>query len=159
VRQQEKQEPLQLLPRSRAPKAKASFGFNVMYQEGWAAPKGELQYVDHNINMKVHSHEMTSLIVSPDKTKATFEGTCTIDGARDRLSMFSLSSTKRPCVNVSFPLHFAGESIAQRVYGMVVFLDGFCIRLQLSARAILSHKPNAPVPPIDRTSTSTHVRK
>ena len=63
-----------------SPKAKASFGFNVMYQEGEPAPKGELQYVDHATGMIVHSHDMTSLVVSPDKTKATFEGTCTIDG-------------------------------------------------------------------------------
>jgi len=63
-----------------SPKARASFGFNVMYQENWTAPKGEFLYVDQEIKMIVHSHNMTSLIVSPDKTKATFEGTCTING-------------------------------------------------------------------------------
>jgi hypothetical protein len=60
--------------------SKASFGFNVMYQEGWDVPKGELQYVDYATKMIVHSHNMTSLVVSPDKTKATFEGICTING-------------------------------------------------------------------------------
>jgi hypothetical protein len=60
--------------------SKASFGFNVMYQEGWDAPKGELQYVDYATKMIVHSHNITSLVVSPDKTKATFEGICTING-------------------------------------------------------------------------------
>jgi hypothetical protein len=59
---------------------KASFGFNIMYQEGDPAPKGELQYVDHTTKMIVHSETMTSLIVSKDKTKATFRGTCTING-------------------------------------------------------------------------------
>jgi hypothetical protein len=62
------------------PKGKASFGFNVMYQEGWAAPKGELQYVDHTTKMIVHGPSMISLVVSSDKTKATFVGTCTING-------------------------------------------------------------------------------
>jgi hypothetical protein len=59
---------------------KASFGFNVMYQEGWAAPKGELQYVDHTTKMTVHGPNMTSLVVSSDKTKATFSGECKING-------------------------------------------------------------------------------
>jgi hypothetical protein len=62
------------------PKGKASFGFNIMYQEGWAAPKGELQYVDHTTKMTVHGPNMTSLVVSSDKTKATFTGECTING-------------------------------------------------------------------------------
>jgi hypothetical protein len=57
---------------------KASFGFNVMYQEG--ALKGELEYIDHATKMNVHAHDMTKLVVSNDKTKAWFEGTCTIDG-------------------------------------------------------------------------------
>jgi streptogramin lyase len=61
-------------------KEKASFGFNIMYQEGDQAPKGELQYVDHTTKMIVHSHDMTNLVVSPDKTKAAFVGTCTING-------------------------------------------------------------------------------
>jgi len=59
---------------------KASFGFNIMYQEGDSAPNGELQYVDHTTKMIVHSHNMTSLVVSSDKTKATFTGECTING-------------------------------------------------------------------------------
>ncbi len=59
---------------------KASFGFNVMYQEGDPAPKGELEYIDHATKMNVHAHDMTSLVVSADKTEAWFEGTCTIDG-------------------------------------------------------------------------------
>jgi hypothetical protein len=59
---------------------KASFGFNVMYEEGDPAPKGELEYIDHATKMNVHAHDMTKLVVSDDKTKAWFEGTCTIDG-------------------------------------------------------------------------------
>jgi len=59
---------------------KASFGFNIVYQEGDPAPTGELQYVDHTTKMIVHSHNMTSLVVSSDKTKATFTGECTING-------------------------------------------------------------------------------
>ena len=59
---------------------KASFGFNVMYQETDPAPKGELEYLDHATGMNVHAHDMTRLVVSDDKTKAWFEGTCTIDG-------------------------------------------------------------------------------
>lgn len=59
---------------------KASFGFNVMYQEGDPAPKGELEYIDHAAKMNVHAHNMTRLVVSDDKTKAWFEGTCTING-------------------------------------------------------------------------------
>lgn len=59
---------------------KASFGFNVMYQEGDPAPKGELEYLDHATGMNVHAHDMTRLVVSDDKTQAWFEGTCTIDG-------------------------------------------------------------------------------
>ncbi|MDI6885631.1 MAG: post-COAP-1 domain-containing protein [archaeon] len=58
----------------------ASFGFNVMYDEGYPAPKGELEYLDHATKMNVHAHDMTKLVVSPDKTQAWFEGTCTIDG-------------------------------------------------------------------------------
>lgn len=57
----------------------ASFGFNIVFQEGDSAPKGELQYVDHSDNMKVHSHDMISLRVWDQKTKAEFEGYCTID--------------------------------------------------------------------------------
>jgi hypothetical protein len=68
------------IPLRRLKKGVASFGFNVMYQEGWAAPKGELQYVDHTTKMIVHSHDMTNLVVSPDKTKATFAGECEING-------------------------------------------------------------------------------
>lgn len=60
---------------------KASFGFIVMYNEGEPAPKGELQYVDHTTQMNAHCHDMTGLFVSSDKTKATFEGMCTINGA------------------------------------------------------------------------------
>jgi hypothetical protein len=59
---------------------KASFGFNVMYQEGDPAPKGELQYIDHTTKMTVHGPNMTSLVVSSDKTKATFTGECEING-------------------------------------------------------------------------------
>lgn len=59
---------------------KASFGFNVVYEEGYPAPKGELEYLDHAKGMNVHAHDMTKLVVSADKTHAWFEGTCTIDG-------------------------------------------------------------------------------
>ena len=59
---------------------KASFGFNVVYQESDPAPKGELEYLDHATGMNVHAPDMTKLVVSDDKTQARFEGICTIDG-------------------------------------------------------------------------------
>ncbi len=57
-----------------------SFGFNVMYEEGMTAPKGELEYVDHATGMNVHGHTMTDMWVSADHIMAWFTGECTIDG-------------------------------------------------------------------------------
>lgn len=57
-----------------------SFGFNIRYYEGYPAPEGELQYVDHATGMKVHGHDMIDLYVSPDWIIAEFTGYCTIDG-------------------------------------------------------------------------------
>ena len=60
-----------------------SFGFNAMYYPDKGDPKGELEYVDHATGMKVHIHTMIAVYVSEDKTWATFEGPCTIDGEED----------------------------------------------------------------------------
>ena len=63
---------------------KATFGFNIVrYPEGDShephvpdPPKGELQYVDHLTGMKIHGHEMASLVVVKEVGcwRATFTG-------------------------------------------------------------------------------------
>ncbi len=67
---------------------KASFGFNIVCEEGDPVPKGELQYVDHTMGMfdsapmQVHAHDMLTLSVwdkETDSKKAHFTGECTID--------------------------------------------------------------------------------
>jgi hypothetical protein len=59
---------------------RGSFGFNIMYSAGDTVPKGDLEYIDHETGMNVHTHDMTGLVVSPDRIWAIFTGTCTIDG-------------------------------------------------------------------------------
>jgi len=62
------------IPKVCAPEGKASFGFIIVYYAGDPAPKGELQYIDHESGMKVHGHDMIYLKVSADKKKAEFSG-------------------------------------------------------------------------------------
>jgi len=57
-----------------------SFGFNIVQYPEDPAPKGEIQFVDHEMMMLVHGHTMTSLFVWPDKRNATWTGECTING-------------------------------------------------------------------------------
>jgi hypothetical protein len=59
---------------------RGSFGFNVMYSAGDTAPKGDLEYIDHETGMNVHAPDMTLLEVYDSNTKAEFWGTCTING-------------------------------------------------------------------------------
>ncbi|MBN1762987.1 MAG: hypothetical protein JW878_07945 [Methanomicrobia archaeon] len=81
----------------------ASFGFNVMYEEGDPAPKGELEYLDHATGMNVHAFEMTKLVVSADKTQAWFEGTCTINGANGTFKAY-VEDNNEPGKNDKFAI-------------------------------------------------------
>lgn len=66
---------------------KASFGFNAMKFSRDAAPKGELEYIDHVSGDKVHAHLLTYLAVWEDnpgnkpwpRLKADFAGPCTLN--------------------------------------------------------------------------------
>jgi len=77
-------------------KAKASFGFDVMYKEGDLGPRGELQYVDQAAGIIVHGHTMTTLGIWPDKTKAAFTGKCTINGVDDHTFMVYVEDNGEP---------------------------------------------------------------
>ncbi|MFX1495579.1 MAG: post-COAP-1 domain-containing protein [Promethearchaeota archaeon] len=65
-----------------------SFGFNVMWFSKDPAPKGELEYVDHDTGMNVHAHSIEYLEVWEELIgnkpwplrKGIFGGPCTIDG-------------------------------------------------------------------------------
>ncbi|RZN37494.1 MAG: PKD domain-containing protein [Methanophagales archaeon ANME-1-THS] len=59
------------------PAKKANFGF-VAKQEEFEDPSGNLQYIDHDTGMKLHSDSIDS--ISASGTTATFTGTATIDG-------------------------------------------------------------------------------
>ena len=66
---------------------KGSFGFNAMWFSKDPAPKGELEYVDHDSGDKVHAHELDWLEVWEDnpgnkpwpKRYAFFSGPCTFN--------------------------------------------------------------------------------
>lgn len=66
---------------------KGSFGFNAMWFSKDPAPKGELEYVDHDTGDKVHAHELDWLEVWEDnpgnkpwpKRYAFFSGPCTFN--------------------------------------------------------------------------------
>lgn len=67
---------------------KASFGFNAMEFTKDDGPKGELEYLDHTIGLKVHAHVIEYLGVWEDnlgnkpwpERKARFFGPCTVNG-------------------------------------------------------------------------------
>lgn len=79
-----------------------SFGFNIRYYEGYPAPEGELQYIDHATGMNVHGHEMTDLEVSPDYRTAWFTGYCTIDGVPGFEFRVYVEDNNEPGVNDVF---------------------------------------------------------
>ena len=66
---------------------KGSFGFNAMWYSRDPAPKGELEYVDHDTGTKVHAHNLDWLEVfesNPGNKPwpmryAFFKGPCTVD--------------------------------------------------------------------------------
>jgi PKD repeat protein len=60
------------------PVKKANFGFVAKQKEGEPFPSGNLQYIDHDTGMKLHSDSIDFISVSG--TTATFNGTATIDG-------------------------------------------------------------------------------
>lgn len=93
-----------------------SFGFNIMYKLGDTVPKGELEYVDHEINMKVHAHDMTLLDVWDSNTKAYFEGACTIDGVSGFTFKVYVEDNGEPGKNDVFKIllsngYFAGGTL------------------------------------------------
>jgi hypothetical protein len=59
---------------------KATFDFNVMVHHKSLELKGNLQYEDRTANIKIHSKDIDSFVVSQDGTKAAFTGTCKING-------------------------------------------------------------------------------
>lgn len=69
------------------PEGKGSFGFNAMWFSRDPAPKGELEWVDHDTGMKVHVHLLDYLEVWEELVgnkpwplqKAFFSGPCTVD--------------------------------------------------------------------------------
>ncbi len=83
---------------------RATFGFNVVYEEGDPAPKGELEFFDHATGMNVHAHDMTRLAVSDEKTKAWFEGTCTIDGVSGHTFKAYVEDNNEPGENDVFKI-------------------------------------------------------
>ena len=88
-----------------------SFGFNAMFypNKGMTVPKGELEYVDHALGMKVHVHDMEDLWVSEDKTEAIFEGPCTIDGVGGFYCWIYVQDNGEPGTNDYFLISLTGE--------------------------------------------------
>jgi DNA-binding beta-propeller fold protein YncE len=90
------------LPSSKT--GKGSFGFNIIYQEGDQGPKGVVQYIDPTTKMNVHSQSITSLVVSPDKKKASFGGQCTINEVSGFTFTVSVEDNGEPGKNDVFKI-------------------------------------------------------
>ena len=87
-----------------------SFGFNVMASEGDPAPKGELEYIDHDTGMNVHGHTMIDLAVWPinngkkGKWGGWFSGLCTINGVPGFSFRVDVEDNGEPGVNDKFKI-------------------------------------------------------
>lgn len=101
-----------------------SFGFNVRYYPNkMDAPKGELEYVDHNTGMKAHAHNMTGLEVfgPPDKNvvpwTANFEGWCKVNGTEGYFIWVHVEDWGEPGTNDVFHIIiWQGNSGGPKIY-------------------------------------------
>lgn len=84
-------------------KKKGTCGMNCSYVEGDPAPTGHITYQDHDLKMTVHSVEMIALGVRGNK--ASFHGTCTIEGEYGHWFRVDVTDNGEPGRNDTFDIY------------------------------------------------------
>lgn len=88
------------------PGGTASFGFNVQRKTTGGPVTGQVQYENHATGVRLHSEEITSLVIAGNA--ATIDGTCTADGSPCTFSV-SVTDTGEPGASDAFTMSVNGS--------------------------------------------------